>query len=173
MAKRWSKKEINDTFEYICDCIELYGESIRTLLLKKTSPLHPKNTTKETKETLDIKPPKRLPALKDFYKWLDADKEKAERYVRACDERTEALFDDIYEIARQAESDRGSVSKARLEIDAIKWVIGKQKPKKYGEVKEVLAKEDDRSDTLLKAPTKVSVQFKDFSGEDPEAKKQK
>jgi len=85
-----------------------------------------------------------MPDSVTFYKWIDEDSEKLKQYVRACEERADAIFEDIIEISEDREGryqdedgnlriDSGTVQNKRLEIDTKKWVLSKMNPKKYGD----------------------------------------
>lgn len=57
-----------------------------------------------------------------------------ERYARAREIRAEILADEIVEIADLAEDDNSSkVQKAKLQVDARRWVASKLLPKRYGD----------------------------------------
>ena len=99
-----------------------------------------------------------LPSSITFYKWLDADAELAKRYTRACDERAEAIFEDILDIADDAskdsidvdlgggvvvqKTDYENIQRSRLRVDARKWMLAKLKPSKYGDKVEATLKGD-------------------------------
>lgn len=68
-----------------------------------------------------------------FYERLNEDSDLADKYARATDSRAEGIFDDIMEIADTAED----AAKARLQVDARKWVLSRMKPRKYGDKLEV------------------------------------
>lgn len=84
-----------------------------------------------------------------FYEWIEADKDKAKRYARACELRADAIFDEILEIADDSsqdsiKTDLGDgieterlnvefVQRSRLRVDTRKWIVAKLNPKKYGE----------------------------------------
>lgn len=70
-----------------------------------------------------------MPARSTVYRWLEEDLAFRDRYARARETQADTLFDEIVEIA-DAEPD---VNRARLRVDARKWVAGKLKPKVYGE----------------------------------------
>lgn len=89
----------------ICEGVTL-GKSIRTV----TSPEH-------------------MPSIATFYTWLRTHDEFLKQYARACEERTEAMSEDILDIADDAED----VQKARLQVETRKWLMAKMKPKKYGD----------------------------------------
>lgn len=79
---------------------------------------------------------------------IDEDENKMKRYARAREKRADLLFENILEIARQPSEgitttikDDGrvettkfdNVQRSKAEIDAIKWMLGKMQPKKYGD----------------------------------------
>lgn len=74
-----------------------------------------------------------------FYEWLEKDKEKANNYARACEERADHLFDEILEIAEHATEDHtpftgvNVIQRDKLRIDSRKWILSKMMPKKYGD----------------------------------------
>lgn len=83
-----------------------------------------------------------------FYKWLDADEKLANQYARATSRRAENIFEDIMLIADSQEGDvikvdgvdkvnHDNIQRARLRVDARKWMLAKMIPKKYGEKLEV------------------------------------
>lgn len=86
-----------------------------------------------------------MPDGKTFYKWLDSDETKVQRYARACEKRADAIFEDIIEIADDSSNDttvnaQGDfiantefIQRSRLRVDARKWVVSKLNPKKYGD----------------------------------------
>lgn len=89
-----------------------------------------------------------MPARSTVFKWLAENKIFSDMYARAREEQADAIFDEILEIAddgrndwmeRRGEEDAGwvtngeNIQRARLRIDARKWMAGKLRPKKYGE----------------------------------------
>lgn len=86
-----------------------------------------------------------MPSWPTFYIWLANDEEKTKRYARACDVRAETIFDEMLEIADDNSKDikvdkdgneivnQDNIQRARLKIDARKWVLGKLNPKKFGD----------------------------------------
>lgn len=80
-----------------------------------------------------------------FYRALDADTTRCDRYTRAKQSGLEAMADEILEIADDTSGDTyedGSgavkiapdvVDRARLRIDSRKWLLSKLAPKKYGD----------------------------------------
>jgi len=79
--------------------------------------------------------------------WLQ-DETFREQYARACDIRAEAIFEDILDIADNGTNDwmrdndpenegyrqnGEAIRRTQVRIDARKWVLGKMKPKVYGD----------------------------------------
>ena len=87
---------------------------------------------------------KGMPSNTTFYKWLEEDKKKAERYARACEVRADVIFEEILTIAdKQGEdiiivdgkeiTNHNVINRNRLQVDARKWVLAKMQPTKYGD----------------------------------------
>ena len=86
-----------------------------------------------------------LPSEVSWYKWLDADEELVQRYARACEARSEKLFEEILDIADDGTNDYKStedgglllnsehIQRSRLRVDSRKWMLAKMQPKKYGD----------------------------------------
>lgn len=70
-----------------------------------------------------------MPSRETVYQWLHDDKAFSDSYARAREEQADHYADDIIEIA-DTEPDP---QKARVRIDARKWVASKLKPGKYGD----------------------------------------
>lgn len=66
-------------------------------------------------------------------KWLGQQPSFAEQYARARETQADTIFDEIVDLADEAGYTNERIAKARLQIDARKWVAGKLRPKKYGE----------------------------------------
>lgn len=93
--------------------------------------------------------PDHMPAISTFYKWLREHDDFSKQYARACEERTEAMAEDLLDIADDGtndymESEDGtvtyngdSIQRAKLRVDTRKWLMAKMKPKKYGDKLEV------------------------------------
>lgn len=88
------------------------------------------------------------PSSKKFYEWLDQREDLRKRYARACEKRADAIFDEILEIADEAENDtveitedgvvdkrvnHENIQRSKLRVDARKWVLAKMNPKKYSD----------------------------------------
>ena len=93
---------------------------------------------------------------KTFYEWLELEENesKVKQYARACEERAEALLDEMLDIVDDTRNDyiemdtgeKGAsehvleakpnyelIQRSRLRYDARKWLVSKLNPKKYGE----------------------------------------
>ena len=70
-----------------------------------------------------------LPSRETVRKWLREDEGFAGQYARAREEQADFYADKIIEIADEAKDPQ----KARVQIDARKWVASKLKPKVYGD----------------------------------------
>ena len=70
-----------------------------------------------------------MPCQTTFFKWLANDEVAAQQYTRAREAQADALANDIVDIA-DTEADP---AKARVRIDARKWMAGKLKPKVYSD----------------------------------------
>jgi hypothetical protein len=111
----YSQQQIDDTFDEILREIE-QGNSLISILRRKE-----------------------FPSTATFYQWLEADENKAKRYVRACEIRADVIFEDIIDIADHSDEDHtpftgaNVVQRDRLKIDARKWIVAKLHPKKYSD----------------------------------------
>ncbi|WP_428562480.1 MAG: hypothetical protein ACP59X_21495 [Solidesulfovibrio sp. DCME] len=70
-----------------------------------------------------------MPSASTVYAWLRQYQEFAAQYARAREVQADVLADEILEIA---DSDLDP-NRARVMIDARKWLAGKLRPKKYGD----------------------------------------
>ena len=70
-----------------------------------------------------------MPALSSIFLWLTEYTAFSEQYARAKEEQSELFADEIVEIA----DNEPDPQRARVKIDARKWVASKLKPKKYGD----------------------------------------
>lgn len=104
-----------------------------------------------------------MPAPASVYKWLRENKAFSEQYARACEERSEAMIEDILDIADDgsndwmevnAENNQGwringeALQRSRLRVDTRKWYASKMKPKKYGDKLDVTSDGDKLGVTL-------------------------
>lgn len=118
----YSSEEKTKIFNEIIEIISKEGKSLRQVLRRKD-----------------------MPSSQTFYKWIEEDSQKSKQYARACEERADAIFDEILDIADQSTHDKKIlddgkevvdnevVQRSRLKIDARKWVLSKMNPKKYGD----------------------------------------
>lgn len=75
-----------------------------------------------------------LPGMTTIFKWLDQNEAFAKQYARACDERVESMNEDLMDISDEAVGlDAAGVQAKKLQIETRKWLMGKAKPKKYGD----------------------------------------
>lgn len=86
-----------------------------------------------------------MPAQATVFKWLAAQPSFVEQYARAREAQADAIFDEILDIADdsgldtsigadgQVRVDGEAIARARLRVDARKWMAGKMAPKKYGD----------------------------------------
>ena len=75
-----------------------------------------------------------FPNASTVYVWLDRFPSFAEKYTRAREAATEDMLEDILEIADAKGIDP---QEKRVRIDTRKWVMGRLKPKKYGDKQQV------------------------------------
>lgn len=85
-----------------------------------------------------------MPSARTVYRWLDQHDSFRQQYARARESQMEDLLEEILEIADDASNDTiqtpegprpnlANINRARLRIDARKWVMSKLAPKKYGD----------------------------------------
>lgn len=86
-----------------------------------------------------------MPSSQTFYIWINEDEDKSKQYARACEERSDLIFEEILGIADESYADKKIledgkevvdgevVQRSRLRIDARKWMLSKMNPKKYGD----------------------------------------
>jgi len=86
-----------------------------------------------------------MPSQTTVFRWLRDQADFREQYARARDDQAEAIFDEMLEIADDGRRDytvdeegrmlvdHDHIQRAKLRVDSRKWVLGKLKPKKYGE----------------------------------------
>lgn len=91
-----------------------------------------------------------MPGLTTVFGWLGKHPEFSKQYTQACEERTDAMAEDILDIADNGTNDYmeildangektggwryngEAVQRSKLRIDARQWHMSKMKPKKYG-----------------------------------------
>jgi len=91
---------------------------------------------------------KDMPNASTVFRWLRTNEEFCKQYARATEERTEAMAEDILDIADDGTNDWMTITKygedvqvpdnevlqrSKLRVDTRKWIMSKMKPKKYGD----------------------------------------
>lgn len=125
----------------------------------------------EGKSMRTVCAPEDMPSISTVFKWLRENPEFAQQYARATEERTEAMSEDILDIADDGSNDlmtiqKGNMSyevenkevtnRSRLRVDTRKWLMSKMKPKKYGDRVDVTS--DGKA---IKGNTIILSDFKD------------
>ena len=76
-----------------------------------------------------------LPCERTVYRWLEGKEDWAaefrQQYARAREGQADSKFDAAWEIAKAATTE--DVQVRRLQVDTLKWQVGKLAPKKYGD----------------------------------------
>lgn len=83
----------------------------------------------EGKSVNTISKMKKMPSSATIYRWLAEDADFVERYTRAREQQADKYAEEIVDIADTEEDP----NKARVRIDARKWVAAKLKAKTYGD----------------------------------------
>lgn len=73
------------------------------------------------------------PTRETVYQWLRKFSEFADNYARGRDMRADARFDKIGEVIEDMRDGEIDAQQARVEIDALKWMAGREAPKRYGD----------------------------------------
>ena len=90
-----------------------------------------------------------MPDRGTVFRLCETDEAFRNQYARACEARSDAIFDEMLDIADDGTNDWQTkqsadgesyeslnaehVQRSRLRIDARKWVLSKMNPKKYGD----------------------------------------
>ena len=94
---------------------------------------------------------KDMPDKATVYRWLFKYSEFRDKYAHACQQRTEAQNELLLELGDEAitlsqevneKASNAVVSAVKLKADNLKWVMSKQKPKKYGDTLDLTSKGD-------------------------------
>ena len=100
-----------------------------------------------------------MPSVSTMIEWLDHDRREgsgdlAAQYARAREHQAEGYADEIVSLADSAdESTPAGVNKARLQVDARKWISSKFYPRVFG----------DRIDVTGKLDVNVLTAFADLA----------
>lgn len=99
----------------------------------------------------EIERKKDMPCMKTIFNWLNDEKKSyfLQQYTRAKEVQTEGFAEEIIEIADDSTNDyierkktdgttyeelnSEHIQRSRLRIESRKWLMGKLKPKKYGD----------------------------------------
>jgi hypothetical protein len=71
-----------------------------------------------------------MPTVRTVFDWVHKSPDFAQQYARARDAGCELEFDEIKSIADDVD---GDTDRARLRVDARKWRLSKQLPRKFGD----------------------------------------
>jgi hypothetical protein len=99
-----------------------------------------------------------MPARSTVHLWIATNSSFSDQYARACEIRAEELFDEMFDIADNAQNDwmvkhgdddagwianGDNVQRARLRIDTRKWALARMNSKKFGDkvTQEVVGKD--------------------------------
>lgn len=90
-----------------------------------------------------------MPEKATFFRWLHARPDFRDQYARAKEDQAEVMAEELLDIADDGRNDwmdrefgRGNVvrvvdpeavQRSKLRVDARKWLMGKMKPKVYGD----------------------------------------
>lgn len=108
-----------------------------------------------------------MPAMSSVFKWLREIPEFSEQYAKAKQEATDAMAEDLLDIADDGTNDYmedadgnvkyngDSVQRSRLRVDTRKWLMSKMKPKKYGEKLDLTTNGKDLPTPILGGATKA------------------
>ena len=93
-------------------------------------------------------------SLMSMYRWLREHEEFRDNYARAREDQADTFADEMCDIADEEED----VQRAKLKIDARKWVAARMKPKSWG----------DRSAIEHSGPNGGPIESKDVTERDAE-----
>jgi hypothetical protein len=74
-----------------------------------------------------------MPGRATILRWVATDRDFRDQYARAREICLECWADDIVGIADAVEADLVAIARARLQIDARKWMLARLLPRKYGD----------------------------------------
>lgn len=101
-----------------------------------------------------------MPGTTAVCKWLIRIPAFAEQYARARELQADALFDENLDIADDGRNDwmlrqgtlvpnNEAVQRSRLRIDTRKWMAGKLRPKKYGDIRPEPVQEPNKQSRVV------------------------
>jgi hypothetical protein len=92
--------------------------------------------------------PDEMPDMSTVFRWLRTNNEFCKQYARAKEESTDAMAEEVLDIADDSSNDwmlvhkgkesfhmedKEAVNRSKLRVDTRKWLMSKMKPKKYGD----------------------------------------
>jgi len=135
------------------------GMSLKKIEEIRKHRLYSKDEYKYLKKTEGItqNPKIKLPGRDKIYTWLnsahkDFDQSFLDNYTRARQESSENDVERIESIVDDVEAGRTKPDQARVMIDALKWVAGRKKPKKYGDKIDVTSNGETLSSAIIRMP---------------------
>lgn len=114
---------------------------------------------------------KDMPCSATVFNWMRTNKEFLEQYARAKQESSDAMAEEILDIADDGTNDwmqrkiggewtdvpnNEVLQRSRLRVDTRKWLMSKMKPKRYGDKMDVTS-----GDKVIKGNTIIFKNFKD------------
>lgn len=91
-----------------------------------------------------------MPCKATFYNWINNSKDLLDKYTRAKADSSDALAEDIQDIADDVLNGKYEANNARVAIDAKKWIASKLKPKKYGDKLDMTSNGETMTPLLVK-----------------------
>ncbi len=83
-----------------------------------------------------------MPGMSTIFTWLGENQEFQEQYTRAKSMQSDAFIEDMLDKTENVSTDKDSIAKARLQVDTMKWIASKLKPKVYGDKVDVTSKDE-------------------------------
>src|SRR3954464_13542438 len=74
-----------------------------------------------------------MPVISTLFRWLIKNQEFSKQYLEAKSAYADPVFDAMIDLSDEVAEEAQAVSKARLQVETRKWVVGGLNPKKYGE----------------------------------------
>lgn len=74
-----------------------------------------------------------LPAFRTVFNWLTEHEEFLQQYTRAREGQADTIADKMLDVAFSPSKNLTEAQDKRTQIDALKWIASKLKPKKYGD----------------------------------------
>lgn len=100
----------------------------------------------------------KMPCMDTVFTWLKEDSIFSDNYAIARERQADWFFDEIDKIGRVPKGERtqAEIAHARLQVDTLKWKLGRMSPKKYNDrVQHVFT---DADNAAVKMPS-ITVNF--------------